>query len=388
MLKNPVRYFVAVALMTCLIVAVAPTGAFAARPGQNETKPEPKPPADDSGAGDQPAKDTDADAPAKKRVEYGPTEIGVRMTPAIAAAMSHRMSEQMQQRYGLDDKQVEKISDTMQYHILKLAHENAEAGRDVFESMMAAMIANNGGFSRDQAVDFGKQIKPLIPALRQFFLDSSVDIGKDMTLKQRLKYTGDMTALTAGLGVFEERMNHWAAGEVKDGANPFFDRPVTSDDDDEPVEGESKEARRLRRTRSEVERTMAWQVNVESRWEDYVRNAIVFYNFDEEQQTSARGILEECKARAAKVKTDDWLKAYRDNRVAARLSWRLDSKFNNGPFRFQLDRAHDKLMKPLEDIGEELKRRIETLPTTKQRHEARKETERVLAEQGLDKVPL
>lgn len=385
----------ALAMIVCFVPATAPIRAFASAPAHFAGQPEPEP-KDDADDATEPADDSDeatdktpdAKSVEKPRVEYGPTELGVRMTPAIAKAISSSMTRRMKDRYSLDDKQVEKATGAIEYNIMKLAHENATVGRDAFELMMATMIGNDGEMPKEDAIEFAKTIKPLIPALRQFFLDSSTDVGKVMTLKQRLQFTGDMTALTAGVSIFESRMNRWEAGEVADGANPFFDRPVTPDDDDKDVEGESKETRELRRARRDVDRSMAWTINVEANWEQYVRNAIIFYDFDEQQQASANGILEECKARATKVKTDEWLKQYRENRVADRLSWRLDSKFNQGPFRFQLERSYDKLMKPLNDIAKELKRRIETLPTSKQKLEARRAAEKALQERGLDKMPI
>lgn len=374
MLKNFTTHTFSYLLIASLMLVVPPAMVAADQPDTT-----------DDHAADEATSQPD-EAKSEKRIEYGPTELGVRMTPAIASAISGRMTQQMKDRYDLDDKQVGKIDDAIRYHIMKLAHENATVGRDTFEFMMATMIANDGQFPKESAVEFAQTIKPLIPALRQFFLDSSADVGKAMTLKQRLQFTGDMTALTAGLGVFEARMNRWEAGEVSDGANPFFDRPVMSDDDDK--DADPNESKELRRARRDVDRFMAWQLNQENQWSEYVRNAIVFYSFDEEQQTAANGILDDCKERAARIKNDAWLKKYRDNRVAERLSWRLGPKFNNGPFRFQLDQAYEKMMKPLNELGDELKRRIETLPTSKQRLEARKSTEKVLEEKGLEGLPI
>ncbi len=389
MSESPFRFIFVVALIATATFAVPSAFALGPEPTSEpaevddswDTSESPKARND---ANEKPADIAEETRPEKKYDD--PTDIGVRMTPAIARAIGGRMTQQMRDRYSLDDKQIEGVADAIEQNIMKLAHENATVGRDAFEMMMATMIANDGEFPKESAVEFAKGIKPLIPALRQFFMDSAADVGKVMTLKQRLQFTGDMTALTAGIGIFEARMQRWENGQVADGANPFFDRPGASDDED--AADNPDEPREIRRARRQVDRSMAWTINVETNWEQYVRNAIIFYDFDEEQQTSAKGILEECKTRAANVKSDEWVAKYRSNRIADRLSWRLDSKFNNGPFKFQLERAFDKLMKPLNDIGEELKKRIETLPTSKQRFEARKAAERALQERGLDTFPL
>lgn len=343
----------------------------------------------DNPLGDPPAEEArDAEEqPQEKEVELGATDIGVRMTPAIAQAISGRMSEQMKQRYELDDKQVGEISKSIERNIMEMAHENAAIGRDAIEGMMAGMIANDGQLPREAAIDLAKNMKPLIPVLRQFFQESAADVGKSMTLKQRLRFTGDMTGLMAGLAVFESRMTRWEQGQVKDGANPFFDRGG-DDEEDEADAADPNETREMRRARRRVDRTLDWQLNVENNWDQYVRNAIIYYDFDESQQAAANGILTDCKERAAKVKTPEWREKLRANRIADQLSWQVDSKFSQGPIRFQIETAHEKLMKPLNDIEKRLKQRIEKLPTSTQRAEAHKSAEKVYQEKGIDKLPV
>ncbi len=317
-----------------------------------------------------------------------PTSMGVRFTPAIARAMTYRMTEQMKQRYELEDEQVEKIRTAVTQNLMELAHENEEMGQDLIESMMASMISNEGSFKKEDAVEFGKKMSPFIPKLREFFTDSAKDIGKVMTLKQRLRYTADMTALTAGLTVFEKRMNDWRDGKVKEGANPFFDAPGGGEDDDADENADPNETKEMRRARQGVERSIRWQINYTEDWERYVTNAAVYYDFDEEQQTAANGILDACKKKAERVQTDEWWARLKQNRIAARLNRSLDSKYSQGPVDFQLDQAFERMKQPLEDITIDLKKRIERLPTTRQRLQARRRVEELMQEKGLDALPL
>src|SRR5690606_21586787 len=114
--------------------------ASSEQPASAPTDPDtPQTPADESGGGNGAS-----EAPQ----EYGATELGVRMTPALAQAISGRMTEQMKRRYELDDKQTAEIASAIQHNILKLAHENAAAGRDAIEMMMATMIAHDGQMPR------------------------------------------------------------------------------------------------------------------------------------------------------------------------------------------------------------------------------------------------
>jgi len=335
----------------------------------------------------------DSDEAAKKSApkdpeQYDrPTSMGIRFTPAIAQALTFRMTEQMKQRYELEDEQVEKIRTAVTQNLMELAHENEEMGQDLIESMMASMISNEGSFKKDDAVEFGAKMSPFIPKLREFFTDSAKDIGQVMTLKQRLRYTADMTALTAGLTVFEKRMNNWRDGKVKEGANPFFDAPGEGEEQ-EDENADPNETKEMRRARRGVERSIRWQINYSQDWERYVTNAAVYYDFDEEQQTAANGILDACKKKAERIQTDEWWARLKQNRIAARLNRSLDAKYSQGPVDFQLDLAFEKMKKPLEDITVDLKKRIERLPTTRQRLQARRRVEALMQEKGLDALPL
>lgn len=332
--------------------------------------------------------ETGGDAAEPASPELTATDIGVRFTPAIAKAMSKRMTEQMKSRYGLDDEQVQKIEQTFSANLMKLANENAEKGRDAIEMMMATMIENDGRFPKEAAVTFAKQVQPLIPGIKAFFTDTAADIGKTMTIKQRLQFTGDMAAVTAGVAMFESRMSRWVEGKVGDDANPFFDRSEREQPSDAPAEPEDpNESPERRRARRGVDRWMDWQLNHERQWEEYVRNAVIFYDFDDKQKSSAEAILADCVSRAKNVKSSDWVEKVRENRIAERMGWQLDSKFHNGPWKYQLEEDYRKLIRPIEDIERELKRRIDGLPNSRQRAAAREAARKAMSDKGITRAP-
>lgn len=320
-------------------------------------------------------------------VELKATEIGVRFTPAMARAMSTKFTQQMKSRYDLDDGQEKNVKDVIQRQLIKFANENSKAGRDIFEMMMATAIEHDGRFPKDSAIEFAKLAKPIIPALEKFFTESAAEIGKQMTVKQRLQFTGDMAGITAGLVLFKNRMKRWEEGDVGEFANPFWDsNDNNAEDEREPTDpNETKEHREARRR---AENRIRWETNVERQWERYVNNARVYYGFDDKQTAAAEAILKECRERAKSYKTAEWRKKIRDVWIAETLAWKIDEKFNRGPWKYQLDKTREELMKPLEDIGAELKRRIEIIPTSKQRAEAKESVRKVLSEKGMKRVPV
>ncbi len=320
--------------------------------------------------------------------EMKPTELGVRFTPGMAKAMSKQFAKGMKGRYNLNDEQVESIRGILAKRMMRVVTENSETGRDIIETMMEVMIENDGQFPKDAAMDFAKLAKPIFPALKKFFADTSGEISAELTIKQRLKFTGDVAAATAGLIVFEDRMKRWEEGKVGDGANPFYD-PADKDPAAASQPSDPDESPEHRQARQGVKQWMEWQFNVEERWGRYVEFAIEFYDLDEAQTNAVNAILEECLERAAAIKTPEWNAKVTDNRIAQRLSWRAGGQmFSRGPWMFMLESEFEKLKKPLDDLELELKRRLSAIPNSTQRAKAMESVRKVLADKGLDRLPI
>ncbi len=322
------------------------------------------------------------DAPAAMK----PTEVGVRFTPRMARAISGAFLKQMRGRYELDDGQSAGIRKILAQRLMTLAQDNAAAGRDAIELLMEGMIAGDGGFSKDDAVEFGKRMEPIIPALKSFFTEASAEISGKMTLKQRLKFTGDMAGVTAGLLVLESRMKRWRAGEVGDHVNPFDGRgdadaktaDATPEDPDEPPEH--------RRARINVERQIDWRFNIDRNWKAYVDQAVEYYQLREAQVESAKAILKDCQERLAKVKTPELRAALTENRIARQLTWRTKSAYSQGPWMYKLEQEFERLREPLTNLEKELKQRIEALPDSRQRAVAEESVRGALRKKGVKKL--
>ncbi len=322
--------------------------------------------------------------PADTAAELKPTEIGVRFTPKMARAIGKNMSAQMKHRYDLDDEQVSAIGEIFSTRFMAFARENAEQSRTLIETMIETGIDYQGGFPKEAAQAFGKQAMPLMPVLKKLFVDTGADVGKEMTLSQRLKLTGDMTAATAALLVFENRMKRWEEGKVGENANPFWD---SADSDPSKAESEPEdpdEHPEHRRARRIAERQIKYEVDLDKRWGDYVERAVAYYELTEAQQNSADAVLKDCQKRAVQLKTPEWRTALVRNRIARQLSWRLGADISRGPWMFSLEAEYTRLRKPLTELDEELKRRIENLPTSAQRAAARETVRKALSEKGLE----
>lgn len=319
--------------------------------------------------------------------ELKPTEIGIRFTPQMAAAMGKKFVEQMKSRYGLDEQQADDITQVMQRQLMQFASENAVLGRDMIEMMMATMVEHDGRFPKDEAKDFAKLANRFTPKLKDFVTRSSGEIGKKMSMTQRLKYTADVGLFAAGLMTFENRMKRWEEGKIGDNANPFFD-PADSD----PAKAEAEpinpnETATHRRARKDVEQWIDRTLNRDKRWSEYVDHAAKYYDFSETQITSARAILKDCQQRAAAIRTAEWQNAVKEVRIVQQLSYSAGEDLSQGPWGWSLSDAESKLLKPMDDLADELKRRIDDLPDSTQRAAAREKVRKALAEKGAKQLP-
>jgi len=312
-------------------------------------------------------------------------DIGIRMTPDLLNAMTYRFAEAMRENLELNQQQTTDIEGILKTHLVKLTNDHAENGRDVIEMMMATMIRNDGRFPKEDAVIFAKKIKPLIQPLRDYFSTVSTEVGKKLDFKQRLKFSAQMGAVMSGMTIFEQRMLRWEEGKVGDNANPFDD---PDGDDPEQANSDPNEHPEHRKARREVERWSDWELRIDKGWEEYLKKAADFYEFDDSQRTSGDNVLKQMKERAAAVKTDDWKEKIKQNRIAKRLARRGGGDLGEGPIVFVLDREYENLRKPLMALDEEFKRRVEELPTSKQRDSARQKARKFLADRGMKAPPV
>jgi hypothetical protein len=331
-----------------------------------------------------------APAPATdgKPFEMKATDIGVRFTPRMAQAVGSLFAREMKGQYELSDEQVNDVRQIISTRLMKTVSDNAVTGRDMIEMMMETVMENDGRFPKESAQQFATLAKPLIPAIHDLFRNTAGEIGKKMTVKQRLKFTADMAAATAGLAVFENRMKRWEEGKVGDGANPFWDPADNDPSKAEAANEDPNEKAEHRRARQRAERQMNWRLNCEEQWAGYIKKAAEFYDFDEAQNTSAKAILTDMTERAKAIMTPQWQESVRQNRIAQSLTWETPGSFSQGPWMFRLESQYEQLTKPLDDLTSELKRRIEGLPTSAQRAKAQEKIRQALTEKGLDKLPV
>ena len=316
------------------------------------------------------------------------TEIGIRFTPEMAEAIAKRSILQMKPRYDLDDQQTEEMREIIQRRLMRFARENAVLNRDMIELMMATMIENDGRFPKEEAKRFAELALRFTPKFKDLITHTSAEIGTKMNVTQRLKYTADVGIFAAGFVIFENRMKRWEEGKVGDYANPFFDPADKDPSKTEPEPLDPNESEEHRKARKEVEAWLGGQMNPDDRWQEYLDHSALYYGFTETQKTSAAAILKECRERAKAIKTPEWQAAVKENRVVRRLSFGTAEEVSRGPWMVGIEDAYERLMKPLNDLNSEFRRRLNDLPDSAQRATARESVRKTLAKKGVKQLPV
>lgn len=325
----------------------------------------------------QPAEPAARDADPMAR----PTEAGFRFTPGLARLLARAYTGHLTSSFELDKAKADEATEKIARRMMQMFHQVDGPGQELLERFMEEQFAAqaNGerafvprGFTKE----FADRVLPLLPAIREMARGSVQDIRPMLPLKQQLKLAGEMMAFNTGLDAFEERMRQWSEGNVTANEDPFNDR------DRELKLDEQGQSRPLKRAREQANNALAKDVTDD--WETYVKEAKVFYGFDASQSATADSILRECLDRADQIRSNEqWRAKYYRNRLWRQMIFQFPEGWNN-PLRTLLEQEQKDLIAGLEAVGEDLKTRIDRIPTTVQRRDAQQRIESLLAEKGMD----
>jgi hypothetical protein len=303
-----------------------------------------------------------------------PTENGIRLTPDIARAIAEKLVEGPFAAFGLSEEDHAAASEAIARRIMQTAHAHEADGQAFFEYALESLFRTQGSFDPQSGQKWAELNLPLIPALRQLCTNIAEDIRPMIPPKQLPKFMGAMLALSTGIDAYEQKMTRWASGDIAQGEDPFRDRRPQEDAD------ESGENRIVRYARERAENT-----HIHS-WDQIVEQTIAYYALDERQQTTAHSILEEIKQRGKAVMTDEWRAKLLFNRMQVELAFRLPGRrmqMWRSPWRWKYDLEYRELMKPIENLTKELRRRLEEIPTQTQREAAAARMRDALSEYGV-----
>jgi len=334
----------------------------------------------------------DAAAPRDRdEIMSRPTEYGVRFTPKMARAMARFYVDQViVTRYQLDESKVDEASEAVARRLMEMAHAldgteyNESLERmvtDIFEAQLEPEDRTDRRGPRPAlGMAMAKGILPALPAVRDLVKGVGQDIRPMLSAGQQLNFGKDLMLAGTALDTFEKSMERWEKGEMRPGENPFREDDGTIEKDQD---GHSRAYNNAERMAERAVEKGPW-----SRWEKYVESAKTVYGFDNAQAATADSILRECLDRVeAATQQDRWRKQAHRNRVWFHMLWHLGIGSAH-PLRHHLKAEYARICDPVEQISEDLKRRIDEIPTRVQRQAAEQRMLAALAEQGYRETPL
>jgi len=320
-----------------------------------------------------------------------PSAYGVRFTPKMARAMARFYVDQMiVTRYELDESKVDKAGEAVARRLMEMAHtlDGTEYNASL-EDMMAGIFeaqlgredrAGRRGPPPKIGMAIAKGVLPALPAVRELIRGVGQDIRPMLSVGQQLNFGKDLMLAEAAFDTFEKSMDRWAKGEMRPGENPFREDGGTVEKE---KDGHSRAYNNAERIADRAIEKGEW-----TQWEKYVASAKTFYEFDDAQAATADSILQECLDRVeAATQQDRWRKQAHRNRAWFHMLWHLGIGSAH-PLRYHIKAEYARICDPVQRIGEDLKRRIDEIPTRVQRQAAEKRMLAALTEQGYRETPM
>ena len=284
-------------------------------------------------------------------------------SPTMVNLLLARWSEELGHRYGMDDGQrveLEKAVRTRWSGFL-------ERNRPVLEPLVTELIEMRLGLEpppKKRVQRWARNARPLFEQLRAEVLEGTDDVRNLLDPLQRIKFELEALQLGVGLNFAEGKLRQLEQGEIQDAdLRDFW----------EPTPTERRRRREARGTRGDeptgptngsrtdaVSAEPADHVAAElALWDAYVSKFIRLYGLDDGQRSAVLSCLAELKQRAL---------AHRDRRRTdiAKLERRVELFSGGDDDLPDLERRLMELYGPIDEMFNELKRRIEQVPTARQ----------------------
>ncbi len=309
---------------------------------------------------------------------------GVRMTPGMARALGGLfVRRSLVERYGMDESRSQEAAELVARRIMELAHGLDGRGQELIERFVEEQLSARARGRRGQFMppsfgrEFAGRILPMMPEIRQFVRNVVHDVRPMLPMKQQLRMAGELMVLNKAVDGFEETMRKWSEGDVPAEGNPF-DRSAR-EEIRKDGHGASEPLARARSGAAEedLEKARAGE------WERYIEQARVFYGLDASQVATAESIRREMLEKLGGVLRDEtWRQSLYHNRLWNNIYWQLRIGWAH-PLRARLQDQENALLNRVTSLDDELKRRIDGIPTAAQRRAAEQRVRAMLAEKGV-----
>ncbi len=293
-----------------------------------------------------------------------------------------RWADRVSSEYELDEAQRAKVGKAVAKRWGGFLKENRPKIQPLVTDYLEMRLGMEPpGAERVQA--WAKQATPLFERLRKQLDQGTTEFREILNPVQRAKFELQALKLGAGMQIAEQKLKQWQDGDFK--VNEFWeptadkrresrtehlpdraDHEQTADGhaaDFSPGGPGEPELARPRDLKVAARKPEAQQDQIAlelAAWQKYVEEFIRMYDLDEGQRNAVLSCLSELKERAL---------AHRDRRHddITRLEQRIESFTGSEEELAELKQQLVELYGPIDDMFEELKSRIEQVPTAPQR---------------------
>jgi hypothetical protein len=265
-----------------------------------------------------------------------------------AEQLMDQACEGIARRYDLTEEQKTYTRKLMAHYVKLFLDQHQDEVRGLVAD--AIRLAAPGG-SRDPK-DFqrwAERSEPLWNEVKQLILKGNERWRKCLDDRQREIHDRDLASMNGNFEAFDKKFARWRSG----GYDPEIDRYIfRAEPAAPPVRG-----------RNATVGEGAWSVTNESYWDLYVRNFIKKYQLDPAQTETTYSILKECKDRAMQ-----YSEARRQEIKSAEDKLRELRQGGGSPGEIaDTEAEYRRLTAPLDQLFNEMKDRLEKIPTTSQR---------------------
>ncbi len=321
-------------------------------------------------------RESPSDAGMKEEARSAPSpEAATPSTPSeglwpsrkLMRSMLLRWADEVSRQYELDDEQRVKMQQAVTQRWEPYLTENRAAIQPVLNEFVE-MRMDLEPPGKEQVQAWADRAMPIFEQAREQITAGTEEFREILEPRQRAKFELDALKFGIGLQAARHKLGQWREGT--------FD-PVEFWEPTPSVRHERREDRRRREAEAiakvppvtnEAEETDQISLELDA-WDKYVREFVKIFNLDEGQRTTASSVLTELKGRA---------EAHRDRRRSeiADLEHRISTFTGSKEEAAELKRRLAELYGPIDEMFQDLKSRIEPIPTERQRAGAGKEEEK------------
>ncbi len=288
-------------------------------------------------------------------------------TERMIDLMTRRWADEVASRYSLDERQQGVWADKMADRWTRFSREQRERMEPILSEFIEMRLEMTPP-SVEQVRAFADKASPAFDLFRDELVAGGKELRELLKPGQRAKFDTDMMGMTAGLETARKKLDLWQNGEFNE--RDFWDPPSSVREErraaQKAAEGSDAEGGDAAVATAVQEGDAAGepapdQIELElDSWQKYVERFIRMYKLDDPQTATAKSILKELRERAIAHRD-----AYRQE--IADLERRIAEHDGTQEELHDLETRIADLYGPIDKLFEQLKTRLDGIPTQAQR---------------------